>query len=157
MPAPVGLVRTGIQAIMRSAAATKYPWTRLYEELKEVAPLYRKQTMGRDYRSYIAAYERGKRLKFVRRDYYPGKDLFSSSDIMMRKRFKYNVETTFVDKDGIEYSKRSQFVSSDVQLTRGQVEDIVRDNLGDIAKDYDIPTVLTTLTEAWHKEGEFWD
>jgi len=75
----------------------------------------------------------------------------------MRKTYKYNVKSVFADKiTGGEYSTRSSFVSSDRQLTRGEIEDIVYDRVGDIAEDYDA-YVKTTLTEAWHREGESWD
>ncbi|MBA7571904.1 hypothetical protein ES708_13674 [subsurface metagenome] len=149
--------RAWLQPIMRAAAAQKYPWTRLYQELKEVVPVYRKTEFGYDYRSYTSAYAKGERLKYVRLDYKPSADLFSEARVGMRKTFKYNVESRFVDRQGGVYSTRSSFVSSDRQLTRGEIEDIVRDRVSDIAEDYDCPTVATTLTEAWHREGEFWD
>lgn len=157
MVMPVAHVRSWLQPVMRAAAAAKYPWTRLYQELKLVEPTYRKQQFGYDYRSYTAAYEKGARLKYVRRDYKPSADLFTEGRVNMRKAFKYNVSSSFIDEDGGVYSTRSSFVSSDTQLTRGEIEDIVRDRVSEIAVDYDCPTVQTTLTEAWHREGEFWD
>lgn len=153
----IGSVRAWLQPIIRSAAAHKYPWTRLYEELKLVEPVYRKKEFGYDYRSYREALDRGERLKFVRRDYKPTANLFSEARVGMRKAFKYNVKSDFVDADGQVYSTRSSFVTSDRQLTRGEIEDIVKDRVSEIAEDYDIPTIKTTLSEAWHREGEFWD
>ncbi|GAI82749.1 unnamed protein product, partial [marine sediment metagenome] len=87
----------------------------------------------------------------------PGHDLFTEARVGMRKTYKYNVESKFIDEAGGEYSTRSSFVTSDVALTRRQIEDIVRERVEEIAVDYDCPVVQTTLTEAWHREGEFWD
>lgn len=157
MPPQVAHVRAWLQPIIRGAAAVKYPWTRLYQELKLVEPVYRKTEFGFDYRSYLDAFERGEKLKYVRRDYKPSKDLFTEARVGMKKAFKYNVESEFVDADGKVYSTRSSFVTSDRQLTRGEIEDIVRNRVSDIAIDYDCPTVKTKLTEAWHREGELWD
>ena len=154
---PHGSSRLWLQPIMRSAAQAGYPWTRLYEELKAIEPAYRKQTFGKDYRAYVDAYKKGERLQYVRLDYKPTAALFSESSIMMRKTYKYNVESSFIDSAGGKYSTRSSFVSSDVALTRGEIEDIVRTRLSDIAEDYDCPTIKTKLTEAWHREGEAWD
>ncbi len=142
---------------MRAAAAAKYPWTRLYGELKLVDPVYRKTQFGYDYRSYTTAYERGAKLKYVRRDYKPTSELFTEARVGMRKTFKYNVESKFKNRlTGADYSTRSSFVSSDRALTRGEIEDIVRDRVSDIAEDYECE-VESTLTEAWHREGDFWD
>ncbi|MBA7642101.1 hypothetical protein ES703_49787 [subsurface metagenome] len=157
MPVSALKVRSWLQPIIRSAAATKYPWTKLYEELKLVEPVYRKKEFGYDYRSYLSAYEKGEKLKYVRQDYKPSEALFSEARVGMRKTFKYNVNSELVDIDGRVYSTRSSFVSSDSQLARGEIEDIVSDRLSDIAEDYDCPTIKTTLTEAWHREGEYWD
>lgn len=157
MPLPMGPVRLWLQPVMRGAASIKYPWTRLYAELKLTEPVYRKTTFGKDYRAYAQAYERGEHLKFVRRDYRPSQALYSESDIFMKKRYRYNVKTEFIDADGQIYSSRHQFVSSATQLTRGQIEDIVKDRLDDIAKDYDIPSIKATLSEAWHRTGDLWD
>ena len=151
------MTRAWLQPILRAAAAQKYPWTRLYEELKMVEPVYRKKEFGYDYRSYLRAYERGEKLKYVRHDYKPSASLYTEARIGMRKAFKYNVQSEFIDESGRVYSTRSSFVSSDRQLTRGEIEDIVRDRVSDIAEDYDCPTIKTTLTEAWHQEGEYWD
>jgi len=157
MPVPVASVRAWLQPIIRGAARVKYPWTRLYEELKLVAPVYRKAEFGYDYRSFSDAYDKGDRLKFVRRDYKPSSALFSEARVGMRKTFKYNVESRFVDREtGAVSTTRSSFVSSDRQLTRREIEDIVSERVSDIAEDYDA-VVETTLTEAWHREGDFWD
>ena len=142
---------------MRSAAAIKYPWTRLYEELKLVEPSYRKQTFGSDYRAYLEAYEKGANLKYINKDYKPSQGMYTESSLMMRKAYKYNVQTDFIDEYGVTYSSRSSFVVSDVALTRGQIEDLASERLSDIAKDYNITNVKATLTEAWHHEGEAWD
>ncbi|GAJ00966.1 unnamed protein product, partial [marine sediment metagenome] len=56
---------------------------------------------------------------------------------------------------GADYSTRSSFVTSDRQLSRGEIEDIVRDRVSDIAEDYECE-VEATLTEAWHREGDPW-
>lgn len=157
MPVAAFGVRAWLQPIMRSAARANYPWTKLYDELKMTEAVYRKTEFGYDYRSFTAAYDKGDRLKYVRRDYKPSADLFSEARVGMRKTFKYNVESRFVDREtGAVTTTRSSFVSSDKQLTRGEIEDIVRDRVSDIAEDYDAE-VETTLTEAWHREGEFWD
>ncbi|MBA7571619.1 hypothetical protein ES708_13385 [subsurface metagenome] len=156
MPVPAFAVRSWLQPMMRAAAAAKYPWTRLYGELKLVDPVYRKTQFGYDYRSYTSAYERGAKLKYVRRDYKPTSELFSEARVGMRKTFKYNVESKFRDRiTGAEYSTRSSFVTSDRQLSRGEIENIVRDRVEDIAGDYECG-VDTTLTEAWHREGDAW-
>ena len=134
MPVPAFAVRSWLQPMMRAAAAAKYPWTRLYGELKLVDPVYRKTQFGYDYRSYTSAYERGAKLKYVRRDYKPTSELFSEARVGMRKTFKYNVESKFRDRiTGAEYSTRSSFVTSDRQLSRGEIENIVRDRVEDIA------------------------
>lgn len=157
MPVAAFMSRAWVQPIMRSAAALKVPWTRLYQELKLVEPIYRKTEFGYDYRSYVSAYERGAKLKYVRRDYKPTSALFTEARVGMRKTFKYNVESTFKNRiTGADYSTRSSFVTSDRQLSRGEIEDIVRDRLSDIAEDYEAE-VEATLTEAWHREGDFWD
>ncbi|GAI85336.1 unnamed protein product [marine sediment metagenome] len=157
MPVAAFAVRAWLQPIMRGAAKVKYPWTKLYEELKLVEPVYRKTQFGYDYRSYLSAYDKGDRLKFTRRDYKPTEALFSEARVGMRKTFKYNVESRFVDREtGAVTSTRSSFVSSDTQLTRGEIEAIVSDRVSDIAEDYDAE-VQATLTEAWHREGDFWD
>lgn len=157
MPIVAWKVRAYLQPIMRGAAAAKYPWTRLYEELKAVVPVYRKTEFGFDYRSFTTAYDKGDRLKFVRRDYKPSADLFSEARVGMRKTFKYNVKSDFIDRaTGAVTTTRSSFVSSDRQLTRGEIEDIVRDRVSDIADDYEAG-VKATLTEAWHREGDYWD
>lgn len=157
MPVAAFRVRAWLQPIMRAAASARYPWTKLYGELKLLEPVYRKVEFGFDYRSYTTAYDQGEKLKFVRRDYKPSQGLFTEARVGMRKTFKYNVESKFIDKAGGTYSTRSSFVTSDRQLTRGEIEDIVRDRVSDIAEDYDCPTVQVTLTEAWHREGDFWD
>lgn len=157
MPVAAFATRAWLQPILRAAAATKYPWTRLYQELKLVEPVYRKIEFGYDYRSYTTAYTSGERLKFVRRDLKPGTGLFAEARVGMRKTYKYNVESKFIDQAGGEYSTRSSFVTSDRALTRREIEDIVRDRVSDIAEDYECPTVKTTLSEAWHREGDFWD
>jgi len=157
VPAPVFNARNWLQPIMRAAARADYPWTRLYDELRAVAPQYRKQQFGYDYRSYKQAYSRGDKLKYVSRQYKPSADLFTEARVGMRKSFKYNVQTEFVDGDGGIYSTRSSFVTSDVQLNRGEIEDLVRDRVSDIAIDYDCPRVRAKLTEAWHREGDAWD
>lgn len=157
MPVAAFRVRAWLQPIMRAAAKLDYPWTKLYDELKLVEPVYRKTEFGFDYRSYTQAYKKGDLLKFVRRDYKPSSRLFSEARVGMRKTFKYNVKSSFIDKaTGAEYSERSSFVTSDRQLTRGEIEDIVNERVSDIAEDYDCD-IKTTLTEAWHREGDFWD
>ena len=157
MPVAAFRVRQWLQPILRGAAAAKYPWTRLYNELRLVEPTYRKAQFGYDYRSYSEAYARGERLKYVRRDYKPSAQLFTEARVGMRKSFKYNVKSAFIDRaTGTEFSTRSSFVASDRQLTRGEIEDIVRDRVSDIAEDYE-SEVVATLTEAWHREGDFWD
>ncbi len=157
MPIAPFAVRQWLQPVMRAAAAQHYPWTRLYAELKLVEPVYRKTEFGYDYRSYTEAYDKGGRLKYVSHAYKPSSDLFAEARVGMRKTYKYNVESTFIDRAGGEYSTRSSFVTSDRALTRGQIEDIVRDRVSDIAEDYDCPTTKMVLTEAWHREGDFWD
>ncbi|GAI93252.1 unnamed protein product, partial [marine sediment metagenome] len=119
--------------------------------------VYRKTEFGYDYRSFVSAYEKGDRLKYVRKDYKPSSGLFSEARVGMKKTYKYNVKSTFVDKTTRgEVSVRNSFVSSDRQLTRGEIEGIVRDRVSDIAEDYDAE-VVAVLTEAWHREGDFWD
>lgn len=157
MPVAAFAVRDWLQPIMRAAAAVDYPWTKLYEELKLVEPVYRKTEFGYDYRSYLSAYEKGERLKYVSHEYKPSADLFSEARVGMRKTFKYNTETTFYDAEGNVYSTRSSFVASDRQLTRGEIEKIVEDRLGDIAWDSAGGEVKATLSEAWHREGDMWD
>ncbi len=157
MPVPAFAARAWLQPILRAAAATKYPWTRLYEELKVVDPVYRKIEFGYDYRSYTTAYTEGERLKFVRKDLKPTSDLFAEARVGMRKTYKYNVQSEFIDEAGGVYSTRSSFVSSDHALTPREIEDIVHGRVDEIAIDYDCPGVKTTLTEAWHREGELWD
>ena len=157
MPPQVGNVRAWLMPIMRGAAKAKYPWTRLYEELKLTEPMYRKTEFGYDYRSFLSAYDKGERLKYVRTDYKPSSALFSEARVGMRKTFKYNVESNFIDRaTGGVTSTRSSFVSSDRQLSRGEIEGIVRDRVSDIAEDYEAD-VKAILTEAWHREGDFWD
>ena len=149
--------RAWLQPIMRSAAKANYPWTRLYQELKLLEPVYRKIEFGFDYRSYLQAYQKGEKLKYVNLAYKPTKALFSEARVGMRKNFKYNVETIFKNmQTGGEYSTRSSFVASDIELSRGEIEDIVRDRVSDIADDYEC-FIETTLTEAWHKAGTAWD
>lgn len=157
MPVAAFRVRAWVQPIMRNAAAIKYGVNKLYFELQAIEAVYRRQEFLIDYRSYTTAYERGAKLKFVRRDYKPSARLFSEAKVGMRKTYKYNVESKFIDRAGGTYSTRSSFVTSDRQLTRGEIEDIVRDRVSDIAEDYDCPTVQTTLTEAWHRKGDYWD
>jgi len=157
MPPQVRNVRGWLQPIMRSAAKTNYPWTKLYDELKLVEPVYRKAEFGHDYRTYISAYEKGAKLRYIRYDYKPSRKLFSEARVSMRKAFKYNVETTFIDRaTGGEVSKRSSFVTSDRQLTRGEIESLAADRISEIAEDYD-SDVKAILTEAWHREGDYWD
>jgi len=148
--------RAWLQPIMRAAASARYPWTRLYDELKLVEPVYRKTEFGFDYRSYTAAYEKGGKLKYVGRASKPSAGLFSEARVGMRKTFKYNTETVFYDQAGGVYSTKSSFVTSDVALTRGEVERIVEDNLADYAEDSAQGTVVATLSEAWHREGDPW-
>jgi predicted RNA-binding protein with EMAP domain len=148
--------RAWLQPIIRAAAKEHYPWTRLYEELKLVEPVYRKIEFGFDYRSYLQAYEKGEKLKYVNLGYKPSEALFSEARVGMRKNFKYNVESVFKNMEtGADYSTRFSFVASDVELSRGEIEDIVRDRIQDIADDYEC-YIETTLTEAWHKEGTAW-
>lgn len=157
MPVAAFRVRAWLQPIMRGAAKVNYPWTRLYQELKLVEPVYRKKEFGYDYRSFLSAFAKGARLKYVRRDYKPSRGLFSEARVGMKKAFKYNVKSSFIDKiTGAGVSERHSFVSSDRQLTRGEIEDIVSDRISDIAEDYDAE-VKAVLTEAWHREGDFWD
>jgi len=148
--------RAWLQPIMRAAAKVNYPWTRLYQELKLVEPVYRKKEFGFDYRSYLQAYEKGEKLKYVNINYKPSEALFTEARVGMRKTFKYNTETVFYDDKGDVYSTRSSFISSDVELTRGEVESMVEDNLADYAEDSAQGTVVATLSEAWHREGDPW-
>jgi len=157
MPVAAFRVRAWLQPIMRAAAKVHYPWTRLYDELKLLEPVYRKTEFGYDYRSFVDAYDKGDRLKYVRRDYKPSSDLFSEARVGMKKTFKYNTKTTFYDAKGDVYSVRNHFVSSDRQLTRGEIEGIVNDRLSDLAWDSAEGSVSSTLTEAWHREGDYWD
>ena len=117
MPVPITAVRRQLQFWIRGAAAQKYGATRLYQELVAGGRAYRYQDYLSDYRSYTTAYERGQKLKYVRRDYKPTSALFSETRVGMRKTFKYNTSTVFYDKSGHVYSTRNSFVSSDVQLT----------------------------------------
>jgi len=156
MPVAAFASRAWLQPIMRAAAKVNYPWTRLYEELKLLEPVYRKIEFGFDYRSYLQAYQKGEKLRYVNRAYKPSEALFSEARVGMRKTFKYNVETVFKNMEtGGTYSDRSSFVASDIELSRGEIEDIVRDRIQDIADDYEC-YIETTLTEAWHKQGEPW-
>lgn len=156
MPVAAFATRAWLQPIMRAAAAARYPWTRLYGELKLLEPVYRKIEFGYDYRSYVQAYQKGEKLKYVSRAYKPSEALFSEARVGMRKTFKYNTSSVFKNMEtGAVYSTRSSFVSSDVELSRGEIEDIVRDRIQDIADDYEC-YIETTLTEAWHKEGTAW-
>ena len=157
MPVAAFATRAWLQPIIRAAAAARYPWTRLYDELRMVEPVYRKVEFGYDYRSYTAAFDKGERLKYVRGDYKPSADLFTEARVGMRKSYKYNVQSEFIDESGGVYSSRSSFVASDTALTRREIEDIVRERVEEIAVDYDCPVIKTTLSEAWHREGELWD
>ena len=156
MPAAAFATRAWLQPIMRAAAKANYPWTRLYDELRLLEPVYRKTEFGFDYRSYLQAYEKGEKLKYVNLNYKPSEALYSEARVGMRKTFKYNTETVFYDQKGDVYSTRSSFVTSDIELTRGEVEAIVEDNLADYAEDSAQGTVVATLSEAWHKEGAAW-
>ncbi|MBA7567230.1 hypothetical protein ES708_08939 [subsurface metagenome] len=157
MPVAAFAVRQWLQPILRSAASISYGVTRLYGELQAVAPGYRYQEFLHDYKTYTTAYERGANLKYVRRDYKPTSALFSEARVGMRKTYKYNVESAFKNSvTGADYSTRSSFVSSDYALTRGEIEEIVRDRLSDIAEDYECD-ITATLSEAWHREGDYWD
>ncbi|GAI35033.1 unnamed protein product, partial [marine sediment metagenome] len=42
-------------------------------------------------------------------------------------------------------------------LTRRQIDDIIKGRLSDLAWDSAGGTVSTKITEAWHREGDFWD
>jgi hypothetical protein len=150
-------IRGVAQAFVRSAAQKRLGADYTLRALREAGMGYRRTDFLRDYREYAEIPAKAERIKYVRHDYRPSRDLFVETVGKQRTTFRYQVEVDVFKPETGETFTMTTNVASDVQLTIGQATSEGIDALTPAIdkSQFEIPGYR--VTGAFHKEGEFWD
>ena len=121
--ATFGGIRGLAQAFLRSAAEKGLSFADAFNAMREGGlSTYRRTDMLKDYRQFLGIPDKADVLKYVRRDYRPSRDLYTVATGYQRANFRYQVDIDVYNRTTGESFPMSTNISSDVQLTRGDIE-----------------------------------
>ena len=152
-----GGIRGLAQSFIRSSAYRGLSANETLDALKSSGLGYRRTNFLADYRVYSSALEKSDRIKYVRKDYRPTKDLYTETFGIQRTRYRYQVDIDVKVRATGDTFVMSTNVSSDSQLSVGEAE---AEALRSVSIDLDRSKFDITgyhPAAAFHKSGETWD
>ncbi len=145
----LGFLRGLAQPFVKSMAIKGMGANWSLNVLKAAGLGYRRIDFLLDYRTYAKIPSIANKLKFIRKSYKPSMDLFLKPVGFQARDFSYVVKYTRTDPTTGEMSDYFNRLSSDTELTRGQIEDMSAEVVEVGKYDPNVDTGTAVLYSAW--------
>jgi len=146
------------QAVMRSAVTRGVSVTGAISAGRAAGlATYRRTTMLSDFRGWSGQAAKVDRFKYVPKAYRASQALFTENKGFMSSRYRYQVNFTYRSGSTGEIIRMHQALSSDRQLTLGEIEAQAIDKLKPRMNETGGELISYRTTGAFHREGELWD
>jgi len=150
-PLKRGTIRAYAQEYIRASVERGLISAETIRLLGDEGLTYRRTTMLADYRDWANVTKKASALKFVRKDYQIGADLYSPVKYSQVLPYRYEVKVTFYDprreKRIIEFTN----IESYDPLTPGRAESEAGDIYRPVVTDYELGELTTTIHAGFKK------
>lgn len=157
MAVPFGGIRGLAQAFVRSAVTRGLSAADTIRTLTAEGLTYRRTDMLKDYREWAQVPVKADRIKYVRHDYYPSKELYVETTGKQMRAFRYQVAVEVYNPETRERLHMTTNVVSDFQMTPAQVYDEALEPIKAATEAYKSEITGYFVGGAFHMEGEYWD
>lgn len=155
--ATVGGIRGLAQAFIRSAITRKLGASATIRELSRAGLTYRRTNMLSDIREWSEVPIKQPRIKAVRREYRPSRDLYIETTGKQLRPFRYQVGIDVYNPETGERMHMTSNVGSERQMSISEIEAEALEPIKRSTEAYKSIISGYTVEAAFHKEGEYWD
>jgi hypothetical protein len=152
-----GGVRGLSQTFLRSAVTKGLSAAAAIRTLAAEGLTYRRTDMLADFREWAQVPVKADRIKNVRKDYRPSRELFVETTGKQLRAFRYQVRVNVYNPETREKFEFTTNVTSAKQMTMAEAEAEALEPIKRSTEAYKSEITGYTVEAAFHKEGEFWD
>ena len=156
--ATYGGVRGLAQAFLRSAAESGLSVNEAIRQLRaSELGTYRRADMLADYRQFMGIEKKADVLKYIREDYKPSRSMYTQTKGYQRAPFRYQVNMSVYKPLTGETVIVPTNISSDVQLTKRQIEESGIDAVSPALDKSEFEITGYNLYAATYTEEAIWE